>query len=157
MSQLMLEGQVDHTASFVAALQKLDDRIKELESELAAAKLETAQAKREAGAAMANLRKLLKPWHVAIKQIYGELEVGGGEELTATNGKSDPRWESWKRTLPGLPAQFIDLPLEHGEMTSTQLKISAHCGTSTVPQVIHRLNKAGLINKNGGKYSLKTL
>jgi hypothetical protein len=154
----MLEGEVDQTAGFVAAMQNAAGRIKELEAELAAAKLETVQAKREAATATAKLRKILKPYYDAMKQVFGELEaIGGADETAATNGKADPRWDSWKKTLPGLPAQFIDLLLEHGEMTSTQLKISAHCGTSTVPQVIHRLNKAGLINKNGGKYSLKTL
>lgn len=156
MSQLMLEGQVDHTASFVSALQKLDARIKELESELAAAKLETAQAKREAGAAMANLRKLLKPWHSAIKQVYGELEIVA-EDDAPINGSGSLKWQSWKQKLPGRPAEIIDLLLLHQEMNRNQLMAAMHCGKDVVRVTISRLNVAGLINKNGGKYSLKSL
>ena len=66
-------------------------------------------------------------------------------------------WKSWQEKMPGFPAKFIEVLLEHGEMTVPQLKIAAHCGSNTVYGVISKLHGLGLINKNGGKYSLKEL
>lgn len=154
---LLLEGEVveDKTASFIAALRKMDDRIRELEAEVSVAKAETAQAKREAASAFVTLRKLLKPWHLTLKQIYGELDALGPDELPSAS--ASPKWESWKKKLPGRPAEMIDLLLLHGEMGRNQIMAAMHCGKDTVRVTVSRLNVAGLLNKNGGRISLKEL
>ena len=59
--------------------------------------------------------------------------------------------------LGGKQAEFIQALLEHGEMSAIQLKIATRSGQQTVYDTIHKLNKLGLINKNGGKFSLKEL
>jgi hypothetical protein len=107
----------------------------------------------------ASLRVILRPLHNALLQVFGEMDdMGVG--AASVNG-IDPRktavWEDWKKKLGGKAADAIDALHTHGEMTHTQLKIHMKCGQQTVYDTVHRLNKAGIINKNGGKVSLKEL
>lgn len=77
------------------------------------------------------------------------------------NGDAPPKhsgiWEKWKAQLPGKRAEAIQALLDHGELTIPQLRVAIHCGQQTAYDVTSALNKLGLINKNGGKYSLKKL
>jgi len=66
-------------------------------------------------------------------------------------------WENWKSKLPGLPARFIDALLLHGPMTQTQLRIAVGCAAGSVASIVSTLWKAGLIDKNSGRISLKQL
>ena len=45
----------------------------------------------------------------------------------------------------------------HGPMTQTQLRILIGCANGSIAGIVCTLNKAGLINKNGGKISLKEI
>jgi hypothetical protein len=45
----------------------------------------------------------------------------------------------------------------HGQLTQTQLRIHVGCATGSVTSIVFQLNKVGLINKNGGRISLKEL
>ena len=47
--------------------------------------------------------------------------------------------------------------LLHGELNRTQLRLHLSCATRSITDVVYKLNQAGLINKNGGKISLKEL
>lgn len=114
----------------------------------------------EGGASM--LRTVLNPLYSALAHIYGELDamgVNGGTPPSPTG--MDPRkaavWEDWKRKMPGIPARFIDALMLHGELTQTQLRLHAKCAQGSVAGVVSQLWKAGLINKNGGRISLKEL
>jgi transcription initiation factor IIE alpha subunit len=75
---------------------------------------------------------------------------GGNARVTAV-------WESWKSRLGGGCAKVIDALLLHGEMNTQQLAIACGCNRNTIPNLILKLNRAGLINKNGGRFSLKPL
>ena len=104
-----------------------------------------------------DLRRVLSPLYQALGQVFGEIE---GMGVTSAGQPADSKsavWESWKQKLGGKAADAIDALRLHGEMTHTQLKIHIRCGQQTVYDTVHRLNKAGIINKNGGKISLKRL
>ena len=45
----------------------------------------------------------------------------------------------------------------HGDMNTQQLAIAIGQHRNSIPRLIYTLNKAGLINKNGGRFSLKQL
>ncbi len=137
----------------------LREEIRDLREQLRDAQREVAMAKREAARALGNLRKQLNPLYQALQMVFGELDsVDENEPLTApVNPRTSAVWESWKSKLPGRTAQIIDALLLHGEMNSTQLAIAIGIHRNNVPQLIFKLNKAGLIDKNGNKYSLKKL
>lgn len=154
MTQLLLEGEVDQTQAFVTALNKLKERIDELEHELDMAKLETEQAKQQAARSGAKLKKLVAPWLTALKAVSGELDEFADEE-TAEAPKTNARLESWKQKLPGRPAEMIDLLVLHGPMSTKNLMAAMHCAKDTVYQAAYKLGNAGVISNSNGKYSLK--
>jgi hypothetical protein len=104
------------------------------------------------------LRKVLNPLYQALLHIYGEIEgIGVEETAVAPAFKNNAVWENWKQKLGGLTAKAIDALLLHGAMNQTQLRIVLSCASRSVTNVVSALNKAGLINKSGGKISLKEL
>ena len=156
MPQFLLEGQADTRDETILNLQiekrNLSLEIQRLNSELDAARRENAKT-------ISALRRQLTPLYQALRIVFGEMDAIGEDtrENAAVNPKVSAVWESWKQKLGGKQAEFIQALLEHGSMTAIQLKVATHTGTSTVPQVIYKLNTLGLIDKNGGKYSLKQL
>jgi hypothetical protein len=66
-------------------------------------------------------------------------------------------WENWKSRMPGAPAKVIDALLLHRDMSQQQLCIATGVPRGSMTNVISRLNRAGLISKNGGRISLKEL
>ena len=109
---------------------------------------------------VAELRSVLAPLYQGLAHIFGEIEKMGVDGVSSASGM-DPRkaavWEDWKRKMPGIPARFIDALMLHGELTQTQLRLHAKCAQGSVAGVVSQLWKAGLINKNGGRISLKEL
>lgn len=114
----------------------------------------------------ARLRQLLGPLHNALKELFGEMETisGGGDfspQTERTTSDADARkiavWQSWKSKLGGVNASFIQGLLEHGTMTAPQLRVVCKCHIQSVYDAATKLKSLGLINKNGGKYSLKEL
>lgn len=102
------------------------------------------------------LRAVLNPLYQALQHIYGEMNAFGEDQAPATV-KHSAVWESWKAKLGGQTAEAIDVLMLHKEMNAEQLRVHLHCARTHVYNVISRLNKAGIINKNGGKISLKEL
>ena len=139
-----------------AALRRYADRVRELEEELRTAQHEVSTAKRQATHALAALRKQLAPLYRALQAVFGELDAAGVQE-TAIPGRASAVWESWKARLPGGPAKIIDALLLHSEMNTQQLAIATGVHRNSIPAMIYKLNKAGLLNKNGGRFSLKAL
>jgi hypothetical protein len=165
----MLEGETVDTG---AEVRRLKDQIEQLESDLAVAKAEAARVKAQCDRALRNLRHQLSPLHMALKDVFGELdasgvtddapaETGGAQFQGGPTPGQDSRvakvWESWKQKLGEGPAKVIDALLMHGEMNTQQLAIVTGYHRTTVPGFIYKLNKAGLLNKSGGKFSLKQL
>ena len=152
---LMLSGEV---------VDPLSDRIAELEAEneslreeLGMSQRQVLEAKREAARAVAKLRQTLKPLYESMRLLFGEMDAVAGEEPgSPAAAAGDPRWESWKRRLPGRPAEMIDLLLLHGSMSVKNLMAAMHCGKDAVYQAASKLGQAGVIVNSGGRYSLKS-
>jgi hypothetical protein len=134
-----------------------------LRQELREAQEEAAGCRREATQAIRGvqeLRSILSPLYQGLQRVFGEIDAMGvsGEPHPATTVKNSGAWESWKQRMPGIPAQIIDLLMIHGELTSEQMRI--HVGTKrkqSIYDATFKLNKAGLLNKNGDRFSLKEL
>lgn len=148
---LQLSGDVDNR----------DDIISDLETENESLKAQLAHEKqsgREGARAVAALRKQLTPLYQAMQMMFGHMEAINTD--SAVNGATpavSAVWKAWKDRLGGQPAQLIDALLLHSELTSGQIAIAIGVNPKNVAQVIHKVNKAGLLNKNGGKFSLKQL
>jgi hypothetical protein len=160
MSQSLLEGEVRQDDAV-----RLKREIAGLEQELEEVKAERDQLKQASAdsiQAIRALRKLLDPFHTVLRMIYGEIsriDVGQiGVESNGNNSASvlSPKWQMLKTKLGGRQAEFIDL-LQHGPMTAAQLRAAAHCDIRTAYSVIERMKAGGLLDKNGGKFSLKDL
>jgi len=145
---------------------KLRVRIDELEAQMQILRADYKAIARENDhlvQAMANLKRVLAPLHGALGQVFGELKGVPDDceqfEFTAPDMSLQRKkvWEAWKEKLGGLPARFIEALLVHGPMTRTQLRIAVGCATGSVGDTIYKLNRAGLINKNGDKVSLKEM
>ncbi len=134
----------------------LREEIRDLREQLSETHRELAEMKRASTAALGNLRKLLKPWYQALQMIYGELETVD-EDAAPSSPRTSAVWEAWKSRLPGRPAQIIDALLLHGELNTSQLGVAVGMSRSNVPAVMTRLKQAGIIQKNGDKFSLKKL
>jgi hypothetical protein len=96
-----------------------------------------------------------------LQQVFGQLDtLGADDSATPASPAGDPRiaaiWASWKSRM-GAAAPIIDALLVHGEMNTSQLAIAIQRSRKTVPALIFKLNRAGLLNKNGNRFSLKQL
>lgn len=130
----------------------LREEIRELQDQLREARREIASAKREGAQALSNLRKLLKPWYQALQMIYGELDAAGVDETPAA---SVAAWDDWKRRLGPACAKVIDALLLGGEMSVKGIAIAAKMGQQTVYQATSKMGQAGILVRNGSKFSLK--
>ena len=154
MAQPLLEGNIDNRD---ALIEQLQEEVAELKRELRVAQAETAQAKRAGGAAVSALRHQLEPFYRALKSLFGELDKFEVVDVSPEGTKTSAVWEAWKSRLGRTAAKCIDALLTHRELNTQQLAIAAGLNRNTIPNIIYALNKAGLINKNGGRFSLKEL
>ena len=152
---LAIEGQVEDPE-----LESLRGEVRRLRHELSNTQLEATRAHQQSAQALAMLRKQLAPLYRALQAVFGEIDAAGISD-NGGNPADNPRvsavWSSWKSRLGGRKAQVIDALLLHGEMNTTQLAIAIGCNRNTIPNLIFELNKAGLLNKNAGRFSLKQL
>lgn len=147
------------------ALRELQEENKRLARALQDANVRADRASEDAQRAMGALRKQLTPLFRALQSVFGELDAAGvGDDAPGPAPSAAPAddrvravWENWKQKLGVGPAKCIDALLLHREMTTQQLSIATGYHRNTVPQYVSALHKAGLINKNGGRFSLKTL
>lgn len=141
-------------------ITELEQEVEDYRAEVTQLKFQLADAQRQGTRGLTNLRRQLSPLYKALQDVFGELDKAGvqdGQVDTGTSSRVSAVWESWKSKLPGNTAKVIDALLLHGEMNSTQIGIAIGIHRNNVPQLIWKLNKAGLITKNGTKYSLKQL
>ena len=139
------------------ANEKLEEQLREARQQLH----EAQQAAKMAVRAQTRLQKMIEPWWAALSAIRGELvemvddPTAGTEPRVA--GKHSAIWESWKTKVSPLAGKIIDTLLLHREMNTQQLAIATGTHRNSIPRAIYELNKAGLINKNSGRFSLKEL
>ena len=168
---LMLEGLApDASQADEGLLRKFRKEKQQLEDELRLARqeLDDVRADKERlERSVRNLRQQLSPLHRGLRALFGEIELAIGEEQAplsappgapvAANPHSSAVWESWKAKLRGKQAEFIQAFLDHGGLTAVQLKVATHSGSSTISEIVRKLQAHGLIEKNGSVYSLKKL
>ena len=154
----LIEGDVQDDGE--ARIVELEQEVRDLTDELSHAKFALAESQRQNTRALGALRRQLSPLYRALKDVFGELDAAGAmEEVSsaAIPARTSAVWESWKSRLPGGPAKIIDALLLHQEMNTQQLAIATGVHRNSIPAMIYKLNKAGLLNKNGGRFSLKPL
>lgn len=157
MTQALLPGPPDDAT-------RLRREIAGLEQELQTAKNEAAQAKLGAADAIQAIRALrhqLEPFYKAFKMVFGEIsrvdaaKMGADSAVVGSSALS-AKWEMMKEKLGHREAQIIDA-LQHGGMTAKQLTPVLHWDIKTVYRVTQKMKDAGLLNNDGGKFSLREL
>lgn len=165
MTQQFIEGDVLDPQ--LQEIDRLHGEIRNLQRQLADARTEAARAREDAERALGMLRRQLSPLYRALQAVFGELDAAGiADEPTAVAGSAaavpgDTReariWEAWKDRLGSQCGKIIDALRLHAEMNTTQLAIAIGTRRQNIPNLIYKLNQAGLITKNGGRFSLKGL
>jgi len=159
---MLLEGHTpDDTRTRERVLQDEIQRLRSRVSQLEASLIEARGQMDIQLRGVEELRRQLSPLFHALGAVFGELDALAPHDARDAHGAPDARtaqvWENWKQRLGGLPAKAIDALLLHGEMNRSQLRIAVGCATRSVTDIVYKLNQAGLINKNGGKISLKEM
>jgi hypothetical protein len=140
----------------MALYDERDTIIAGLKEQLRQCREELAEERaRESGVeeGVAQLRAALSPLKEGLDRIFGILPTSS----SIVPSKNSPAWDDWKRKLGGQAEKAIDALLLHGAMNQVQLRIHIGCANGSTPGIVSQLWKAGLINKNGGKISLKEL
>lgn len=148
-------------------LDNLRAEKRRLERAVSDAEMRAARAREDADRALSNLRWQLGPLYRALQAVFGELDAAGVSDgpaaqtptsTSAVETRVSVVWQSWKTKLGGTVAKGIDALLLHGDLDTQQLAIAAGVDKRTVTNtIVYKLNGAGLINKNGGRFSLKQL
>jgi len=153
---------VDFTDDRDERIADLEADVKNLQAEVQRAQAEAKSARREATRALSALRQQLTPLYRAMQMVFGELDAAGVDDAAPTGAAAQPPrvsaiWEAWKARMPGGPAKIIDALLLQPDLNTQQLAIAIGVHRNSIGQMIWKLNKAGLLQKNGNRFSLKAL
>lgn len=163
MNEMIRRGEVvDERESRIAVLE---EELGELRDENRGLKAALRAKDGEAERSVAKLRDVLSPLFQSLKLVFGEIETIAGPDAGAavaegTDSRDSAKWMSWKSQLPPACGRVIDALLTHGELTAPQILVVCKMAPGTLhggSGVLSRLNRAGLLNKNGNKHSLKKL
>jgi phage shock protein A len=167
MPQRLLEGEFENVIDIedktnAEELRQLRQENRKLDEALRTVRNELGQAiadKENLERSIRAMRNQLSPLHRYLKALFGEIELAIGEEdavrvpspgaSTAAASVSEPRWESYKQTFPGIGARIIDALLTHREMTYTQLAALLKAHYDTIKTAAAKLKQAGAIVKEG--------
>ncbi len=164
MAPRLIEGHVEEPENEIVRL--LERELAEVRRELAEVRAEASRKEGQALKAIQELQKVLRPVYRGLQLVFGEIEavVGevGAEPAAPQSGPTDRvrrLWESWKVKLGAgsAAARFIDALLEHGELSTAQMKAAGKMGTNTVYRCATKLKGLGLLNDAHGRYSLRSL
>lgn len=150
-----------------AVIKELREENRKLSRALADANVRAERAQEDAAQALTALRRQLTPLYRALQAVFGELDAAGGigddarmpteNQPTQPDSRTAAVWASWKERLGAGPAKCIDALLLHNDLNTQQLSIATGYHRNNIPGYIHKLHKAGLIDKNGNRFSLKKL
>ncbi len=146
-----LEGDVVETDS--PEVVRLREEIALLKHELHHEKQVARQATTHAADAVSNLRRQLKPLYQALQQVFGEMETISTDDVVRDTGQ----WDEWKRRLGPSCAKVIDALVLGGEMSVKAIMTTAKMGQQTVYDATSKMGRAGILVRNGSKFSLKQL
>jgi hypothetical protein len=159
-----LPDQSRRIAELTQELEAAETRGDRLEAELKAERRKNTNTEK----GVAELRKLLAPFYQWLGVVFGHIDSLGISDAPQTSSQpssADPRktavWDSWVEKLGGkesFAGKMIVALLQHGALTSKQIAI--HIGTKrmqTVYETTLKVNKAGILDKNGDRFLLKEL
>ena len=106
------------------------------------------------------LRKVLNPLYRSLQVVFGELDAAGVTDTVsspagATNDGANTKWDEWKKRLDNNCARVIDALLLAGEMNVKAIMVACRMGEAKVYRSTSQMGRAGILVKNGGKFSLK--
>lgn len=154
----LIEGVIDAAYAPDSRIVELENENRDLRVQLAHSRREVSSAKSDAERSVQSLRRQLSPLYQALHAVFGDMDaIGGGGDSPAADSRTAAVWASWKQKLGQGEGKIIDALLLHREMNTQQLAIACGFHRNSVPKLIYTLNKSGLINKSGGRFSLKTL
>lgn len=146
-----LTGHVDDRDDIIEGLREKNRRLDEA---LRLERLKVGQS--EAG--VRELKRVLTPLYRALQAVFGEIDAMDIQDAgPAASPVATQAWDVWKSRLGPACAKVISALQVQPGMTQTQIGIATGMGNNNMPTYISRLNKAGLINKNGKHISLKQL
>ena len=152
---LLLEGQVDEDRRELVSLRR---ELNLLRDEVADMRSAMMKFKSDLFATSKATVRLLSPLYKALQPVFGDMEpIADLTDAPAMPVAKSAVWDSWKSKLGASAAKVIDALLTHGELNTQQLAIAVGLHRTTIPAIIYKLNQAGLIDKHGGKFSLKRL
>lgn len=160
----LLEGDVIENPT--PELERLRNLTRSLTEQLNDAMRENDELRKRvsvADAPIASLREKLEPFYKLLQAVFGDIDEidptpsGEGESRGKVDNRVRAVWESWKSKMPGAPAEIIDALLTHTSANATQLKVICKRDIKTIYSAISRMKNAGIIEKNGGRFSLKQL
>lgn len=171
MSQRLLEGEVMDTPGDNGEVRRLSDELRRVTADRDNLRVENVRLRQRVGQVEVPaeaLRRTLEPLYNALRAMMGEIEVIDTQVGTAGSSAPQPAiaaldgrvaavWQSWKQRLGDTPAAIIDALQTHGEANTKQLAIICQRRRQTISEGICKLNKAGLVSKNAGRFSLKNL
>lgn len=148
-----------------ATIAELQADNKRLRAQVTVAQADAEQAHRDTARSLSALRQQLTPLYRALQMVFGELDAVGVDDTepseSSAGASHNPRvsavWDLWKKRLSGGCGKVIDALMVHSNLNTQQLAIATGLHRTTIPKLIYELNKAGLINKSGGRFSLKQL
>ncbi len=139
--------------------QQLEETVLSLRHEL-----DDAQSRNlKLEASLRTLRQQLSPLHRALRAVFGEIELGIGEESSfpaanspagSSPSSADPRWQSYKSAFPGVPALCVDALSAHTELSIPQMAALIKRAYSTTKDALAKLKQAGAVSSAGGRYRL---
>lgn len=148
MPLLQLEGEVDTRDQELVLLRR---QLAQLNEALRLERNKTAAI--EHGAR--KLKSATTPLYHALQHIHGEIDIMGIGDAAGNQAQGNPKWEDWKRRMPGRPAEVIELLQVNRDMSVQNLMTAMKAGKNTVYQIMSRLGQAGVTKCTGGRYSLK--
>lgn len=149
-------------------IKELREENKKLARALQDANVRAERAEEDTARALTALRRQLTPLYRALQAVFGELDAAGvGDEVpsqthseTAGNGRSAREmalWADWKTQLPSVCSRVIDVLLLHSDLSVRQIMAAGKLGEQSVYKATSKLGQLKLIEKNGGRFSLKPL
>lgn len=164
MHKLLEMGDPSELQLLRQRVEELEEEAEQLRGDLERERSKSVVVKR----AMTTLRGTLQPLYNGLRMVFGELDAAGiaseGTVGTESQSSSAPldesRYAPWKTKFPGKTAEMIDALVRYeAGLTRKQLAgfVKIDPGSGSMSQCIFKLNKAGLIEKNGNLIRLRKL
>lgn len=155
----VIDVDIDPRDQEIEALRSENRRLQRAVSD---AEVDAKRAREDADRALSNLRRQLGPLYRALQMVFGELDAAGVADTqpassASTNDGAKAKWDEWKQRLDNNCARVIDALLLGGEMNVKAIMVACRMGEATVYRSTSQMGQAGILVKNGGKFSLKQL